>query len=231
MARMGQAAQKPKNMKQALKKLAEYCKKELVIIIIALVLSVVGTVLTIIGPDQISKITDYIYDGLTGGISTTEIAEDVQKQIASGEINILEFLPDGIDPRTVDLSKIDLTNEDDPLSTAILNNVRLSDKFVETHKDSGIDMDGIFSVCILLITIYLISAICNFLQHFIMATVTQKVSRRMRSDIGKKINHTFLPTLTVMCCPVLQTMWILSVRDFPTAPQALSLPQHSLSGV
>lgn len=189
MARMGQAAQKPKNMKQALKKLAEYCKKELVIIIIALVLAVVGTVLTIIGPDQISKITDYIYDGLTGGISTTEIAEDVQKQIASGEINILEFLPDGIDPRTVDLSKIDLTNEDDPLSSAILNNVRLSDKFVETHKDSGIDMDGIFSVCILLITIYLISAICNFLQHFIMATVTQKVSRRMRSDIGKKINH------------------------------------------
>lgn len=85
MARMGQAAQKPKNMKQALKKLAEYCKKELVIIIIALVLAVVGTVLTIIGPDQISKITDYIYDGLTGGISTTEIAEDVQKQIASGE--------------------------------------------------------------------------------------------------------------------------------------------------
>lgn len=83
MARMGQAAQKPKNMKQALKKLAEYCKKELVIIIIALVLAVVGTVLTIIGPDQISKITDYIYDGLTGGISTTEIAEDVQKQIAS----------------------------------------------------------------------------------------------------------------------------------------------------
>ena len=75
------------------------------------------------------------------------------------------------------------------MAAAILENVRLSNEFAEAHKDGGIDMDGILSVCILLLTIYLISAICNFLQHFIMATITQKVSRRMRTDISKKINH------------------------------------------
>lgn len=189
MARIGQGTQKPKNMKQALGKLAAYCKKEFAVIIIALVLAVVGTVLTIIGPNQISKITDYMYDGLTGGISTEEIAEDIQKQITTGQLNILEFLPEGVDPGTVDLESLDLTNEDDPLAAAILENVRLSNEFAEAHKDGGIDMDGILSVCILLLTIYLISAICNFLQHFIMATITQKVSRRMRTDISKKINH------------------------------------------
>ena len=189
MARIGQGTQKPKNMKQALGKLAIYCKKEFAVSIIALVLAVVGTVLTIIGPNQISKITDYMYDGLTGGISTEEIAEDIQKQITTGQLNILEFLPEGVDPGTVDLESLDLTNEDDPLAAAILENVRLSNEFAEAHKDGGIDMDGILSVCILLLTIYLISAICNFLQHFIMATITQKVSRRMRTDISKKINH------------------------------------------
>lgn len=189
MARIGQGTQKPKNMKQALGKLAIYCKKEFAVIIIALVLAVVGTVLTIIGPNQISKITDYMYDGLTGGISTEEIAEDIQKQITTGQLNILEFLPEGVDPGTVDLESLDLTNEDDPLAAAILENVRLSNEFAEAHKDGGIDMDGILFVCILLLTIYLISAICNFLQHFIMATITQKVSRRMRTDISKKINH------------------------------------------
>lgn len=122
--------------------------------------------LTIIGPDQISKITDYIYDGLTGGISTADITEDVQRQIASGDINLLAFLPEGVDPRTIDPSSIDLTNKDDPLAAAILDNVRLSDEFVHTHAGGGIDMDGILSVCILLITIYLLSAICNFSQHF-----------------------------------------------------------------
>ena len=37
MARIGQGTQKPKNMKQALGKLAIYCKKEFAVIIIALV--------------------------------------------------------------------------------------------------------------------------------------------------------------------------------------------------
>lgn len=146
MARIGQGTQKPKNMKQALGKLAIYCKKEFAVIIIALVLAVVGTVLTIIGPNQISKITDYMYDGLTGGISTEEIAEDIQKQITTGQLNILEFLPEGVDPGTVDLESLDLTNEDDPLAAAILENVRLSNEFAEAHKDGGIDMDGILSV-------------------------------------------------------------------------------------
>lgn len=76
MPKMGTVAQKPKNLKQALGKLVSYCKKEFGIIVLALILAAAGTVLTIIGPDQISKITDYIYDGLTGGISTGEAAED-----------------------------------------------------------------------------------------------------------------------------------------------------------
>lgn len=189
MARMGQGVQKPQNMKQALRKLASYCKKEFVVIIIALILAVVGTVLTIIGPDQISKITDYMYDGLTGGISTEEIAEDIRMQIETGQINVLELLPEGVDPGTVDFQNLDLADKNNPLTAAILENVRLSDGFAEEHKDGGIDMGGILSVCILLLSIYFVSAVCNFLQHFIMATVTQKVSRRMRSDISKKINR------------------------------------------
>lgn len=186
---MENAAHKPKNLKQALEKLVSYCKKEFGIIVLALILAAAGTVLTIIGPNQISKITDYIYDGLTGGISTEEAAADIQKQIAQGQINILEFLPEGTDPRTIDFENLDLTDPDDPLAAAILENVRLSDEFVEAHAGGGIDMDGIQSVCMLLLTIYLISALCTFSQHFIMATVTQKLSHRMRGDIDGKINR------------------------------------------
>ncbi|MGN1026513.1 MAG: ABC transporter ATP-binding protein [Faecousia sp.] len=189
MPKMGHGAQKPKNLKQALGKLVSYCKKEIGIIVLALVLAAAGTVLTIIGPNQISKITDYIYDGLTGGISTEEAAADIQKQIAQGQINLLEFLPEGTDPRTIDFENLDLTDPDDPLAAAILENVWLSEEFVQAHEGGGIDMDGIQSVCMLLLTIYLISALCTFSQHFIMATVTQKLSHRMRVDIDGKINR------------------------------------------
>lgn len=188
MPRMGNGVQKPKNLKQALGKLASYCKKEVGIIVLALILAAAGTVLTIIGPNQISKITDYIYDGLTGGISTEEAAADIQKQLAQGQINLLEFLPEDTDLRTIDLDNLDLTDPDDPLAAAILENAHLSDEFVQAH-EGGIDMEGIRSVCMLLLTIYLISALCTFSQHFIMATVTQKLSHRMRGDIDGKINR------------------------------------------
>ncbi len=189
MPRMENTENKPKNLKQALGKLVLYCKKEFGAIALALILAAVGTVLTIIGPNQISKITDYIYDGLTGGISTEEAAEDIQKQLDQGKINILEFLPEGTDPRTIDMENLDLTDPEDPLAAAILENVQLSDAFVQAHAGGGIDMDGIQSVCMLLLTIYLISALCTFSQHYIMATVTQKLSYRMRGDIDGKINR------------------------------------------
>ena len=119
MPRNNHKIEKPKNMKNALIKLASYCKKQMEVIVFALVLAVIGAVLTILGPDQISKITDYMYDGITGKI----------------------------------------------------------------------DMEGIAKVGIFLLTIYLISALCSFLQNFIMATVTQIISKRLRGEIDRKINR------------------------------------------
>ena len=53
---------------------------------------------------------------------------------------------------------------------------------------TGIDMSAIAQVGISLICIYLVSALANFIQHYIMATVTLKASRRMRHDLSVKIN-------------------------------------------
>ena len=52
----------------------------------------------------------------------------------------------------------------------------------------GIDMSAIARVGITLIVFYLIGALANFVQHYIMATVTLKASRRMRHDLSVKIN-------------------------------------------
>lgn len=75
MPRNNHKIEKPKNMKNALIKLASYCKKQMGVIVFALVIAVIGAVLTILGPDQISKITDYMYDGITGKIDMEGIAK------------------------------------------------------------------------------------------------------------------------------------------------------------
>ena len=55
-ANMGKA----KNFKKSALRFFGYCKKHMVTIIIAVVLSVVSTVFTLIGPDKLKEITNII---------------------------------------------------------------------------------------------------------------------------------------------------------------------------
>ena len=54
---------------------------------------------------------------------------------------------------------------------------------------TGIDLAAIAKVGIALIVIYGLSALFTFVQHYIMATVTLKMSYRMRGELSKKINR------------------------------------------
>lgn len=52
----------------------------------------------------------------------------------------------------------------------------------------SIDMDAVTTVALTLVAFYASSILLSYAQSFIMATVTQKVSKSMRRDISKKIN-------------------------------------------
>lgn len=54
---------------------------------------------------------------------------------------------------------------------------------------TNINMSGIFKIGVLLVVLYLASTILNTIQGWIMATVTQRMAQRMRTDISKKINR------------------------------------------
>ena len=70
MARIGgvgpgaAVGQKPKNLKNTLKDIARYLKPFIVTVIIAILLAVASAVLSIIGPNRISKLTDAILAGV-----------------------------------------------------------------------------------------------------------------------------------------------------------------------
>lgn len=116
--RMG-GGEKSKDLFGTWKKLIIYCRKYIVFIVIALVCAIGGTVQTLLGPDKLSEITEYIQAGLMSG---------------------------------------------------------------------NVDLDAIFKVGITLVYFYAASWLLSALQSWIMATVTQKVSKSMRRDISQKIN-------------------------------------------
>ena len=53
---------------------------------------------------------------------------------------------------------------------------------------TGIDLEKVKTLSIILMIIYITSAVLNYVEHYIMAIVTNKLSRSIRKDISKKIN-------------------------------------------
>jgi ATP-binding cassette subfamily B protein len=120
--------EKPKDFRRTWAKLIRYCGSYLPVIIMALVMTVAGTALQIIGPDKLKDLTDEITKGI---------------------------------PRLID----------GELFTGAIN------------------MDAVFPIVFTLVCFYAGAAILTFMQNWIMASVTQKISRQMRSDISQKINR------------------------------------------
>ena len=53
----------------------------------------------------------------------------------------------------------------------------------------SIDLNAVKSIAFLLMIFYAVSAVINFMQGYMMATITQKISKKMRTGISKKINR------------------------------------------
>lgn len=54
---------------------------------------------------------------------------------------------------------------------------------------TGIDFTGIGNILIFLLCIYIISAVCSFIQGYLMSGISQKICYRMRRDLSEKIQR------------------------------------------
>ena len=121
MRRKRRDNEKAKNLIGTWKKLLGYCRRYLAVFLIAILCAAAGTILTLAGPDQLSKLTDTITEGIAPGTS--------------------------------------------------------------------IDMDKIRDIGLFLVGLYVLSYMLSAVQGCLMATVTMRVSKQMRSDISRKINR------------------------------------------
>ena len=53
----------------------------------------------------------------------------------------------------------------------------------------GIDFGKIGEILLFLVCVYIVSAVCSFIQSWIMTGITQKICFRFRADISRKINR------------------------------------------
>lgn len=113
--------EQPKDLVGSWKKLLKYCNYYKKHLIFAVFCAIGGTVLTLLGPDRLSEMTDIIFAS------------------------------------------------------------------VQTMR--AVDLDAVMQIGITLVIFYLTSMLLSMMQGRVMATVTQRVSQRLRGDISQKINR------------------------------------------
>ncbi len=181
------SGEKAKDLVGTWKKLFGYCRKYMLVFVIAMFCAAIGTVLTLIGPDKLSEMTDTITEGIA---PDTEMLQRIMEAIHGNPVPFTDIEIDGVT----------ITGEDQAGMMAVIAGMDKADgegaMALEQLPDSvyglikpSIDMDRIFQIGFVLIAFYVISYILSAVQGWIMATVTQRVSQEMRSDISRKINR------------------------------------------
>lgn len=189
--RGGAPIEKAKDFKGAIKRLFSELKKFRVLIIIALILAILGSILTIIAPNKLSKLTDEITDGLA--INT----ENIKKL---SETIPLNFKDDGI-LQEIEIDGINLTSSDQQAFLKVMSGLgenatpeELYSKIEEMPENIQIlikpsmDMNEIFKIVLILAALYIASSIFTLIQSICMTDVSNRFAKELRSKISTKIN-------------------------------------------
>ncbi len=222
MPKMNQNYGKAKDLKKSLLNIIKYCKPYLFIIIVALVLAIAGAVLTLIGPNKLSDMTNIIQDGIYANIdiddedfSSIMTGDTLEVEIKNGggagfsikydqssdnliltygqfvedddgQKNFVTVPSETMPPFAFSMSELKTSGE------VAIGTVALSLKdnslSVWVSNSGEVNINDVIKIGIILIILYVLSAIFSYIQGFIMNTVTQRTAQRLRSDISKKIN-------------------------------------------
>ena len=183
MGRMG-GGEKPKDLVGIWKKLLGYCKKYSIIFLVAILCATVGTVCTLMGPDKLSEMTNVITDGIK---PDTEKFQEIVGMITSNQTGE-DLEVDGVTITLADQQEMMqlLAGTDQESMLAAFDELPDS---INQVVAPAMDLDQITKIGLFLVTLYVISYVLSVTQGWIMSTITQKVSKKMRSDISCKINR------------------------------------------
>ena len=186
----GAPAEKSKDFKSAVKRLVKEISHFKVFIIIALILAVASSVLSILAPNKLSEITDTISEGLVvNQDNMQELIAKITENFTTGNMQEIEI--DGVTVSIEDqiaTMEIASTMSEDMESQELYEKIDEMPESVQEIVEPFMDIDTIKDITITLIIIYVCSAICSFVQAICMTDVANKFAKELRSRISEKIN-------------------------------------------
>ena len=187
---MGGAGEKAKDFKGAIKRLFRELEKFRIAIFVSLILAIIGAVLSISAPDQLSKVTDEIQKGLViNKDNLQQLITNIQLESAQGQFTDIE-----IDNTVISVEdqykcmQIMSSISDQSDVNEIYKKIDEMPESVQKIVKPIMDIDAIKKIVYFLIGLYLFSALCTFIQSLAMTNVANNFARNLRSRISEKIN-------------------------------------------
>ena len=174
MPRPGSKIEKSKNFKVSIIKLFNSLKPWHVVISLSIILAIVSAVISLITPNKLSDLTNYITEGLAPRINSNTITQLMNDRSISNE-----------DKEKLALILNDIDDSSD--SKLLLQKMDELPKSIYNRIEPKMNINKIKEIALILSILYIISALFNYVQQIIMSYVTNSYAKGLRTKIITKI--------------------------------------------
>ena len=163
MSRGGDPTDKAKDFKGAMKRLFSELKPFKILIFIAIVLAILGSIMSIIAPNKLSDLTDKISEGLVVNKDNMQTLSEKVKQNFMTQ-NMQEIEIDGtkisVEDQTKFMEIMSSMNENSS-ATDLYSKLDEMPESIKTVVEPKMDMNGVKKIAITLTCLYIASALLH----------------------------------------------------------------------
>ncbi len=168
------AVEKAKDFKGSASKLIKYMKPFKVAVVVVFIFAIISTIFTIISPKVLGNATDVIVEGFVEQTIYNEVVKNLPQGVTIPEGTTGEMLIGNMPKEALDKFP------SDKLETI---------KTMDFSKKPEINLTEVGRIILLLVALYLVSALFGYLQSFIMTGVSQKITYNLRKALSEKIDR------------------------------------------
>ena len=184
----GRTFEKPKDFKSAILRLIKELGNYKSIVVISLLFAIISSILSIISPNKLSKITDEISKGL---IINTKNMETLVNEVTTS------FTTNNFKEITIDNTKISVN--DQIIFFDIIKDLKKDDKEIYIKLDTmpesikkviepKMNIKKVKLIAFLLFLLFLISSLFTYIEALLMIKVSNGFAKDLRNKISGKIN-------------------------------------------
>lgn len=164
---LGRPVEKAKNFKGTLLRLLQYLRPRQIQLSIVFIFAILSTVFSILGPKIMGNATTKLFEGIMGKMTLAKLVpqQDMLSKLAANPKTATPEVVGGLAQVKAGIAKIMALN------------------------GGKIDFDYILRIVLILIGLYLMSALFSYIQQYIMAGVAQKTVYDLRKDVDDKLSR------------------------------------------